>query len=312
MSSPVISKVDIAICTWNRDALLAQTLDSVLNLCVPDSVSLTVLIVDNNSVDDTPAVIESFSARIGAQTSVVALRESNQGHTFSRNTAIDAATGELLLWTDDDVIVSPNWVELYVAAAENDAETSFWGSVIEPIFPGGQPVWVEQNWDILKGCFADRDLGDEPLAFNPTRLPYGANFAIRTEIQKQFRFATELGRRGNVVLGEDEIDLFHRLLAQGHSGNWLPGVVVEHLIPPERARESFVYDYFVGQGRALVTKGESWHVDVAKLKSESRSEFVKYKMKRAFADSKTWVSHMIRSALAQGQCDALGNEDPSG
>ena len=311
MSAHVITKVDIGICTWNRHSLLAQTLDSLTKLRVPDFVSLAVLIVDNNSTDETPNVIERFQATVGKDKSVLSLMETCQGHTYSRNTAIDAATGQLILWTDDDVILAPDWLERYVAAAA-DSDAVFWGSVIEPIFQNGRPDWIEQNWDILKGCFAHRDLGDQPVSFSPSRLPYGANFAIKTDIQKEFRFATELGRRGDVVLGEDELDLFRRLLAAGYSGNWVPSAVVEHVIPPDRATEKYTYDYFVGQGTALVAKGEPWHRDLAKLKSESRAEYLKYKMKRAFADSTTWVSHMIRSALAQGQYDALSDVESNG
>jgi glycosyltransferase involved in cell wall biosynthesis len=312
MSSHVITQADIAICTWNRDLLLAQTLDSLIKLRVPDCLSLTVLIVDNNSTDDTRNVIERFDAAIGEKTSVVSLKEPSQGHTYCRNTAIESATGQLMLWTDDDVILAPDWLERYVAATEADSDAVFWGSVIEPIFQSGRPDWIEQNWVILKACFAHRDLGDQPVSFDPTRLPYGANFAIRTDAQREFRYATELGRRGDAVLGEDELDLFRRLLAAGYRGNWVPGAVVEHVIPPQRASEKYVYDYFVGQGRALVAKGEPWHVDVAKLKSESRAQYIKYKLKRPLADSKTWVSHMIRSALAQGQYEALTSEPSTG
>ncbi len=305
MSSRVITKVDIAICTWNRDSLLAQTLESVRQLQVPDAVALSVLIVDNNSIDRTPLVIEGFSIAVAGRYSVVSLKESNQGHTFSRNTAIDAATGELMLWTDDDVVLAPDWLERYVAAAEAADNAVFWGGVIEPCFPAGRPEWIERNWETVKGCFAHRDLGVQPITFDPSRLPYGANFAIRTDIQKEFRYATELGRRGDVVLGEDELDLFRRLLAAGYSGNWVPGASVEHVIPADRATEKYVYDYFVGQGRALVAKGQPWNVDVTRLKSEARMEFVKYKLKRRLADSTTWISHLIRSALARGQSEAL-------
>jgi len=308
----LIQKVDIAICTWNRDALLAQTLDSLLRLSLPETVSVTVLVVDNNSTDHTQSVIKSFISTASNHFpsdsfSVVALAETQQGHTFSRNKAIDSATGDLIVWTDDDVILPGNWIETYVEAANQAPDLSFWGSVIEPKFADGRPKWIEENWANIKGCFAHRDLGEQPIPFTQNRLPYGANFAVRNSVQKEFRFATELGRRGDKVLGEDELELFRRLLAAGHKGGWIPGAVVEHIIPPDRASEKYVYDYFVGQGRALVAKGEPWHTDVAKFRSESRSEYAKYKLKRAFADSKTWVSHLLRSALAQGQFEALSN-----
>lgn len=305
MSSGVIRQVDIAICTWNRDAILAQTLDSVIKLRVPDSVSLCVLIVDNNSTDHTSSVISSFAARFGASGTVVPLTECQQGHTHCRNLAIESASGDLILWTDDDVILAPDWVERYVNAAESEPGNVFWGSVIEPTFQEDPPDWIEHNWENIKGCFAYRNLGDQAIEFSPSQLPYGANFGIRTNIQREFLFDTDLGRRGEFVFGEDELDVFRRILAAGHKGSWIPGAVVQHVIPRQRITEKFVYDYFVGQGKALVANGNPWHRDLARLNSEARSEFLSYKMKRMFADSKTWVSHMIRSALAKGQFDAL-------
>lgn len=308
MASRVISRIEIAVCTWNRARLLNQTLESMKRLRIPESVSLSVVIVDNNSNDDTPEVIHRFLNSVGPTMSVTSIQEPNQGHTFSRNTAIEAASGDLLLWTDDDVSLAPDWVERYANAAEHDSNSVFWGSVIDPVFQSGRPDWIEENWDLLRGCFAGRDLGGEPIPLDPSNLPYGANFAILTAIQKEFRFNIDLGRRGNVVLGEDELDLFRRLLKAGYQGAWVPGAVVEHMIPADRATEKYVYDYFVGQGRALVNNENPWHTDLAKLRSESRSEFAKYKVKRLIANSQTWVSHMLRSALAQGQYDALNDQ----
>lgn len=306
MSTGEITNVEIAVCTWNRHDLLAQTLNSFANLGVPEKIQLRVLIVDNHSTDQTPHVIKDFQAsQFGIRHSVVPLHETNQGHTFSRNRAVESANGDLLIWTDDDVIVAPDWISKYVRAANSNPKVAFWGSVIEPSFQNEMPTWIGQNWETLKGCFAHRDLGDQSLELTPSQLPYGANFAIRTHVQKKFLFDCELGRRGNEVVGEDELDLMRRLLAEGHRGIWVPGAVVQHLIPPERATEKFVYDYFVGQGRALVAKGQPWHNDVQRLKQESRREFIKYRAKRWFAASPVWVGHMIRSALAQGQFEAM-------
>ena len=77
-------------------------------------------------------------------------------------------------------------------------------------------------------------------------------------MQRANLFDPDLGRRADAVLGEDELELMRRLLAAGHQGRWVPGAVVEHLIPADRASAKYVYDYFVGQGRNLVLKGEGW------------------------------------------------------
>jgi len=222
MSANEIRKVDIAVCTWNRPALLAATLDSFSKLKVEPSVDLQVIIVDNNSTDTTPNVIQGFlDSEFAKNNSAIALVESRQGHTFSRNCAIDAADSDLMIWTDDDVEVPTDWVGRYVEAANQNPNVSFWGAEIAPKFETETPKWIGENWDAIKGCFAVREFSGD-LELDASCLPYGANFAIRTSVQKEFRYNESLGRRGDKVLGEDELDLFRRLLAQGLRGQWGP------------------------------------------------------------------------------------------
>ena len=301
-----IKTVDIAICTWNRADLLERTLESVSKLSVPSDVQLGVVVVDNKSTDETQSIIGAFAnSDFGKANRVVSAIEEQQGHTFARNRAIELCESDLIVWTDDDVLVHSDWIEKYVNAARQQTTVSFWGARIEPKFLGGKPKWIADNWDALSGCFAARDLGDDSVEFSADRLPYGANFAVRGEVQRANLFNPELGRRADAVLGEDELDLMRRMLAAGHRGQWVPGAVVEHLIPQDRATTKYVYDYFVGQGRNLVLKGEGWGTDADELKREARTEYRKFWWKRFHAGNQQWCSHLIRSALAIGQSQAI-------
>jgi glycosyltransferase involved in cell wall biosynthesis len=302
-------KIDIAICTWNRAKLLGETLRSFANVNIPPGVFVRTLVVNNNSTDDTVQVVNDLIAEFNRrenskQFSIALFTEPQQGHTFSRNRAIAMADSDLMLWTDDDVIVGPNWLGAYLVAAEN-REFAFWGGKVFPRFDPDKPDWIAENWENLKGCFAARDLGDQPLALTADRLPYGANFAIRTSVQKQFPFNTELGRRKNILLGEDELDLFRRLLAAGYRGAWVPESRLEHVISAERASENYVREYFIGQGRALVARGEPWSRSRRKLFWQAVYEFAAYRFTRHWAKSPAWVAHLIRSGLAEGQYLAI-------
>lgn len=301
-----IQSVDIASCTWNRASLLSRTLDSLTRLTVPDGVKLSVIVVNNNSNDDTDEVLESFAQTpFAAKHRVLRILESQQGHTFARNRAIEESTGDLILWTDDDVLVSEDWLAKYVAAAELQTEVDFWGSRIVPRFEAGKPKWIEENWSKLSGCFAARDLGEKSIEFTTDRLPYGANFAVRGEVQRANKFDAKLGRQGGEVLGEDELDLMRRLIQAGHHGRWLPDAPVDHLIPAERTSTQYVYDYFVGQGKKLSLRGEPWHDDTDRMRIEARSEYRRFWVKRFFVDSDQWCSHLVRSALAFGQWQVM-------
>lgn len=294
-------KVEIVVCTWNRAGLLRQTLARLSELVIPDDVEQSFIVVDNNSTDDSAEVISEFSGNVD----LVAIHEPRQGHCYARNAAISAAKSDLLLWIDDDVLVCESWLESYVRAARDQSDISFWGGSIAATFDHRQPKWIDDNFERLKGCFAVREPRNGGKLITLQEMPYGANFAIRTSVQKRFLFDTGLGRQSAGVFGEDDLDLFRRLLADGLTGCWVSGASVHHVIDRTRTTTDFVARYFEGQGRALVAKNENWSDDIDDLKRESRHELFWYRVKRLFSDSEVWLSHLIRGSLALGQAGAL-------
>lgn len=295
--------VDLAICTWNRAGLLRQTLESVTRLAVPRDIAWRVLVVDNASTDGTAETLDGFSTRLP----LVRLLEPQQGHTFARNRAVLASQADWVLWTDDDVLVDPGWLTAMMDAARRWPAAAFLGGPIEPVFVDGQPEWIAENWETLRGCYAWRDLGAEEHPLDDRQLPYGANFAVRGDIQREHRFATELGRRGSAVLGEDELDLMRRLLDKGLTGRWVPDARVQHCIPADRATPEYVRDYFVGQGRALVAKGKAWSGSRIRLRWTALWHRLMYQLARGIAPSPLWLGHLARSGLARGQYLELGH-----
>ena len=290
-------KIDIAICTRNRAEAVRQTLESMVAMKCPRSVDLRFLVVDNASDDNTKSVVQSYFNKLNLSL----FHESRQGHAFARNHAIGQAMGDWLIWTDDDVQVDSNWLTAYSEAFQEFPDSTFFGGPIQPVFTPRQPSWIQENWDKLRGCFAERQLGDTPFRFTTDQLPYGANFAIRTDTQKQHLFNTELGRRGDSVVGHDEISLFHKLFEKGHSGHWIPAARISHVIGPERQTASYIRNYFIGQGRMLVANQRQWNGNPKQLARESRWELICSRIKRFIANSDTWTSHLIRSGLAEGQ-----------
>lgn len=302
-----ITRIDLVVCTHNRDELLQKTIDSLKRLIVPYQVSLRVIVVDNGSSDDTPSTLHQFAndPTFTKRHRVLLLNEARQGHTFARNKAIEHLDSDLTIWTDDDVAVDAFLIQHYVEFANANADVTFFGGKIVPDFENTPPVWISENWDRLSGCFAARDLGSEAISFSDTRLPYGANFSIRSSVQSAFPFDVSLGRRGDAVHGEDELEMLRRVLAEGYSGRWLPKALVKHFIPAARMTESYVRDYFIGQGRAMVAKGETWSKNPKSLMWRSLRKYLAYRFKRRFASSEIWISLLLESALAEGQSLAL-------
>ena len=236
--------VTVGICTWNRADLLDKTLCQMRQLEIPAGVSWELLIANNRSTDHTDAIIERHARLLPIRR----IYEPRQGKSFALNTAMEAARGELILWTDDDVLVDPRWLAETVAAAQAHPEHSFFGGPIEPWFTRRPPQWLKDNWQFVASAFAARELGTEIHEFNRHRLPYGANLTIRTSVQRQFSYNERLGRVGaNEVRGE-ETQVLREMVAAGERGLWIPTAKVQHYIPPERINMDYLIRFFHGMG----------------------------------------------------------------
>jgi glucosyl-dolichyl phosphate glucuronosyltransferase len=103
--------ITIIIATRNRAPLLAATLETLTQLESP-GVPFDVLVVDNGSTDDTRAVVAQV-ARSSA-VPIVYLTEATPGKSHALNTALAHARGDVLVFTDDDVLPAPGWLASYV------------------------------------------------------------------------------------------------------------------------------------------------------------------------------------------------------
>jgi hypothetical protein len=238
-------RISVAICTWNRAPLLRPTLEQICHLTVPAGVDWECIVIDNNSTDATPAVIAEFAGRLPLRR----FTEPRPGVSHARNRAVDAATGEFILWTDDDVLVDSQWLSAYVAAFRAWPEADFFGGPIRPWFEGTPPGWLQASWRAVDSAFATRELGDEPISFNPETLPYGANFAVRTAVQRRYRYDPGLGPRPNSEIRGEETTVMRAMLAAGISGRWVPGAAVRHYIPITRQTKRYIRAYYAGQGQ---------------------------------------------------------------
>src|SRR5215831_4700728 len=95
--------ISVVLATYNRAASLQVTLDTFLTQVVRFDVEWELLVVDNNSTDSTHDVVERFAR--AAHFPVRYIFEKRQGRSYSLNTAIAEAKGEVIDFTDDDVLL---------------------------------------------------------------------------------------------------------------------------------------------------------------------------------------------------------------
>ncbi|MCU0247557.1 MAG: glycosyltransferase [Bryobacter sp.] len=239
-------QVTVIVCTYNRSRLLERLLDSMVAMAVPEELSWELLVIDNNSRDETPAVAERYSGRLP----LTYRFEARQGKCHALNRGLKEARGELLLFLDDDVHVGPGWLQAFALAAE-DARYDWFGGRVKPDWRGALPGWYRVDTaPAFSGYFGDYDLGERPHAYEQgEKLPLGASLGVRRAVfDRVGEFRLDLGPRGKLRGVGDETELLERAIAAGFAGWYVGDTTVLHHVGPERLRLSGFVNYGVGKG----------------------------------------------------------------
>ena len=234
-------KVSVIICTYNRVAYLPRTLEALASQTVPCQ-DFEILLIDNNSRDNTPEVCRDFQEK-HPELNFRYLVESRQGLSFARNRGIDEAQSDVLIFIDDDAFAAPDYLQNTIRFFESTPDAAAAGGRIYPLFESKRPDWLP---DILMSLMSVIDLGDQVCLFKK-KFPIGANMSFRRKtIQAYGNFNVKLGRRGDNLEGAEEKDLFLKIIAAGEKVYYIPDAIVQHVIPEKRLS----FDHFRRQAIA--------------------------------------------------------------
>lgn len=236
--------LSVIVCTYNRAHYLSACLESLARQeC---RVPFEVLVVDNGSADDTPHLLESWCREHPQFRSI---RESRQGLSAAKNAGVRAARGQLLLFTDDDVVVERSWVRSYY---------EFFLRRTEGLFIAGGPIVPVPH-----------DLGSWPAWFDPCALPdvglldyreerplgryeyvWGANMAIPAALFLRAGVWDEnVGRKGEERGTFEDTEYQDRVLALGGTVWFCPSASLEHRIPRQDIEPSRLLRNAFARGR---------------------------------------------------------------
>jgi glycosyltransferase involved in cell wall biosynthesis len=302
----------VAICTWNRSQVLRQTLDRLTKLTIPPGVVWEVLVVDNNSTDATARVLKDFLSRLPIR----ALRERRQGKAHALNLATAEAAGEFILWTDDDVLVHQGWLAAYDAAFRRWPDAGLFGGPIEPVFVGTPPWWLSRvfphSW--AASAYGTLMFGEEALPLSEELRPYGANMAVRRELQRQFRYDPSRGPRGSHYVVGEETTMVLAMLRAGHSGWYVPDARVQHIVPPSHQTTAHLRRYARGFGESLsvlddhhreqpMLFGKPLFMIREALEAEAR-----YRWRRLTTPPEVWIRDLGRAGMNWGKLHRFGRD----
>lgn len=232
--------ISVVICTHNRAELLSNALRSVCEQSIGAD-QYEVIVVDNNSSDQTREVTESF---VKAYPNVRYCLETQVGLSHARNRGWQEAQGEYVAYTDDDCEVPPEWLAV---AQEVIGERSpeVFGGPYRAFYLSQKPLWYKDSYGSMDfGPTARYLSGGEALA--------GNNMFFRKQtLVGSGGFDTRLGMTGDRVGYGEDVEVQMRLRARDANCviYYEPRLALNHLVRPEQMTMAWLLRAHIGKGR---------------------------------------------------------------
>ncbi len=201
---PSYPKVSVVVCAYNAERTMAACLASLEKL---NYQNYEVIVVNDGSTDRTRAISEQFD-------SIHLINQENKGLSAARNVGIEAATGEIIAFTDSDCVADPDWLTYLVGTFLRTGRSAVGG----PNFPPPEDTLVPSAVAVSPGGPTHVLLNDEVAEHIP-----GCNMAFRKKVLEEISGFDPVFRAAG-----DDVDLCWRLQNAGYPIGFSPAAIVWH------------------------------------------------------------------------------------
>ena len=220
-------------------------LDAALAQETAGRFTFEVLVVDNNSTDDTREVVERSIAR--GHDNVRYLFEARQGKSYALNAGLASARGTLFTTADDDYLFPKDCVATIVGAFRAHPEVSFVGGKVLPLWRGDVPAWLGPSlWSpVALADYGDREIyvdEDHPMCL------LGCSFR-RADVMEVGGYRTGLSVSKGMIGGVEDLEILQRLWRGGRRGLYLPTLTFFHKVGASRLTKAYHRRWHTGHGR---------------------------------------------------------------
>ncbi len=245
----------VAIPTYNGEKRLPEVLERLQNSCKnalrqakTQPYSWEVIVVDNNSTDNTAKVVHSYQANWPKQYPLKYCFEPKQGAAYARNRAFKEAKGSLVGFLDDDNLPTADWITAAWLFAQEHPAAGAYGSQIH----GDFEVTPPKNFERIAPFLAITERGSQPLRYKPSKkiLPPSAGLVVRKQawLNSCPSHLVLTGRTcGSMLTGED-LEMISHIQANGWEIWYNPAMCIYHKIPHWRLKREYLIPFFRGIG----------------------------------------------------------------
>lgn len=237
--------VSIIIPTYNRAHSIVYTLDSFLRQDYPVD-QYEIIVCDNNSTDNVKEIVLDYVARYG-EDRIKYLFEGRQGVHYARNTAAKAAKGDILYFTDDDMLAEPDLLTQLMPVFENNSRIGCATGRVLPKWETKPPRWIEKYF--CNSILSLNDRGRRTFIRDYDVGVYSCHEAIRREaFFGTGGFHPEYTK--DIYLGDGESGLNRDIVRNGWMTAYVGKSVIYHMIPPKRMTQKHINKVYLNNGFA--------------------------------------------------------------
>lgn len=251
-------QLTVAICTYNpRPELLVRVIEAIAAQVDPADTQTELLLIDNNS---SPSLVDAEYLK---KYRLRVVRELRQGLTAARERTIAEAKGEIVLFVDDDNVLSPGYLKTALELFTSPRVGMIGGAVF-PEYEEPPPAWIGRFEEYLAlrrhppNCHVETT---EPPCTK--YFPIGAGFGIRRHLAMSYVESLQdagriEGRKGGALSSGEDTDMALFVLSQGHSLVVDGRLHLIHVIAPARTQEQYMTRLAIGIIQGSVNIERKW------------------------------------------------------
>ena len=235
--------VSIIIPTYNRAHSIKYTLDSFLQQNYPED-KFEIIVCDNNSTDNVKEVVLDYVEKY-SEKKVRYMFEGRQGVHYARNSAAKTARGDILYFTDDDMLAEPDLLKNLIPIFERNNKIGCATGKVLPKWETHPPKWISRF--CINYLLSLNDLGSRTIIGAYDMGVFSCHEAIRREtFFETGGFHPEYTR--DVYLGDGETGLNQDILRNKWKMAYVGKSVIYHMIPPKRMTQKHINKVMANAG----------------------------------------------------------------
>lgn len=243
--------ISVIVCCYNSASRLENTLNHLFTQSVSDTVNWEIIVIDNNSTDNTAETANQLYSNSGSSIPFKVIHESKPGLSNARKAGFDSSQFEFVLMVDDDNWLCPDYLSTVYQRLSQDQTIGMVGGLGIPKLEMEEPAWFNE----LAYCYATGPQSETGNSGFTLEL-YGAGLALRMSALAKLEtagFRSLLSDRiGNTLMSGGDTELCHAFRIAGYKLYFDDSISFIHQLPAGRINWHYLRRLFYGFGMMKV------------------------------------------------------------